>query len=181
MPKRGRNIPFHKEMAVPGKSIPRDWHKEQKPPAKNHWTKHEEDRNKCAREMPAPCGWFWVLIHIKGPELFQAPEIHIFQRKAKWNPNSEILLTFLQKPFLQFLIKTKPKPKSKSWLLGPLEISDWPKNRIWVWLNFHRNYTGLSLGRWYWVWLKKKLFKVRLLDIFTYSLCEVEMLVRTCA
>jgi hypothetical protein len=36
MPKRGRNIPLDKEMAVPGKSIPKEWHKEQKPPAKNH-------------------------------------------------------------------------------------------------------------------------------------------------
>lgn len=70
MPKRGWNIPFHKEMAVPSQSIPKEWHKEQKPPAKHQRTKQEEDTSKCAHKMPAPCGWFRVLIHIESPELF---------------------------------------------------------------------------------------------------------------
>lgn len=70
MPKRGRNIPLDKEMAVPGQSIPKEWNKEQKPPAKNHWAKQEENTSKRAHKMPAPCGWFWVLVHIEGPKLF---------------------------------------------------------------------------------------------------------------
>lgn len=36
MPKSGRNIAFHKEMAVPGKTITKYGHKEQEPPIKQH-------------------------------------------------------------------------------------------------------------------------------------------------
>lgn len=79
MPKRSRNIPFHEKMAVPCTSIPSQRHKKQKPPIKQQRAEEEEDRNKGPHKMPTPCRWLRVLVHVEGPELLQAPEIHIFK------------------------------------------------------------------------------------------------------
>jgi hypothetical protein len=69
MPKRSRNIPFNKEMAVPSKSIPRNWHKEQKPPIEQSRDYQEDDTNESTHKMQTPCRWFRVLAHVEGPEL----------------------------------------------------------------------------------------------------------------
>lgn len=91
MPKSGRNIPFHKEMTVPGKSITTYWHKHQEPPVKQHRINKQYNTHECASKVPASCRWFRVLIHIKGPKVLQAPEIHLFEINKKY-PQSRKLI-----------------------------------------------------------------------------------------
>lgn len=55
MPKRRRNIPFDEEMAVPSKPVPRERHKDQKPPIKESRDYEEDDTNKGAHKMQTPC------------------------------------------------------------------------------------------------------------------------------
>jgi len=51
------NIPFHKEVTVPGTTIPRKGHKEQEPPAEEKRTEQEEDTEERAHKVPPPRGW----------------------------------------------------------------------------------------------------------------------------
>lgn len=76
MPKSCRNISFHKEMAIPCQAISQQGHKDHKPPVEKHWIYQAKNATKCAHKMPAPSGWFWVLIHVEQPKLLHASEIH---------------------------------------------------------------------------------------------------------
>lgn len=69
MPKRRRNIPFDEEMAVPSKPVPRERHKDQKPPIEESRDYEEDDTNKGAHKMQTPCWWLRVLAHVEDPEL----------------------------------------------------------------------------------------------------------------
>jgi len=56
--KRGGNIPFNEEMAVPGQAIPNQRHKEHTPPIETHRVYQAEKTSECTHKMPTPCGWF---------------------------------------------------------------------------------------------------------------------------
>lgn len=77
--------------------------------------------------MPAPCRWFGVLGHIKGPELIQASEIHISHSREtnKERPSSE-----------KRLLSTLSKSKS--------EVLTNSKTKIWVFAN-HQGIEGCEL------------------------------------
>jgi len=40
--------------------------------------------------VPAPCGSLGVLVHVKGPEIFQAPEIHGLEGNKMKTKNFEV-------------------------------------------------------------------------------------------
>jgi len=63
-------------MTVEGTSIARERDKDQEPPTEEDRTEEEENAKESSHEVPAPCGNLGVLVHVKGPEIFQAPEIH---------------------------------------------------------------------------------------------------------
>lgn len=69
-------IPLNEQVTVEGTSIARERDKEQEPPTEEDRTKEEENAKESSHEVPAPCGSLGVLVHVKGPEIFQAPEIH---------------------------------------------------------------------------------------------------------
>lgn len=90
MPERRGDVPLDEEVAVPGTAVTRDGHEDQEPPVEEQGVDQEQDAQQGAPEMPPPRGRFRVLRHVKGPELIEAPEIHLSTqqypiRTKEWN------------------------------------------------------------------------------------------------
>lgn len=114
-----REIPLYKQVAIKGTSIPRERDKEQEPPTEQEGTKEKENAEECSCEVPAPCGSLGVLVHVEGPEIFQAPKIHGLEGGE--TKNSEVGGC----EFRGIQVET---------FLGVVEIADWESKLESCWL-----------------------------------------------
>lgn len=95
MAERGGNVPFHEDVAVPGRAVPRQGYQEHQSPAEEPRADEKENAGEGARKMPTPRRWIGVLVHVESPEFIKASEIHAFwdsnqpTNKQK-NPKSEL-------------------------------------------------------------------------------------------
>eukprot|EP00249_Psilotum_nudum_P005627 c19073_g1_i1 orf=556-1086(+) len=63
-------------MTVPGKAVSKKRGKEEKPPLYKKSCQDKRSSNQCSIKVPASGGSLCVLVHVKGPELFQISEVH---------------------------------------------------------------------------------------------------------
>eukprot|EP00249_Psilotum_nudum_P005628 c19073_g1_i2 orf=556-1041(+) len=104
-------------MTVPGKAVSKKRGKEEKPPLYKKSCQDKRSSNQCSIKVPASGGSLCVLVHVKGPELFQISEVHPQHcRNRKTCPSPRLHASLLPSP-----------PSSLQLLL-----------RLWAWLGFAR-------------------------------------------
>eukprot|EP00249_Psilotum_nudum_P005629 c19073_g1_i3 orf=556-945(+) len=84
-------------MTVPGKAVSKKRGKEEKPPLYKKSCQDKRSSNQCSIKVPASGGSLCVLVHVKGPELFQISEVHPqgARKQPSQPPSSELKAKFV--------------------------------------------------------------------------------------
>lgn len=81
VPERRGDVALHEQVAVPGEAVPGEGDQEEEPPVERGRVDQEGGAQERSREVPPPRGRLRVLGHVEGPELVEAPKIHLLQGK----------------------------------------------------------------------------------------------------